>query len=123
MSEPTQWIYYVSQMGRSVVLDELRKLKLSQSEKRTLDRAMHRIARGEPHRGDIDYLGRDIWEARIRLANRILRMLYFVEIEPRIFVVVLAVIKKTQKTPHAWITLALERKALWESVDFSEIAE
>lgn len=78
---------------------------------------------GEPHRGDIDYLGRDLWEVRIRLERRILRLLYFVETNPKLHIVLLAVIKKTQKTPHAWITLALERRALWESLDYSGMSE
>lgn len=118
MSEPTPWIFYASQMGRGVVLDELRKMKLSSGERRTLERTLQRIARGEPHRGDIDYLGRDLWEVRVRLEHRILRLLYFIEPSPKAHIVLLAVVKKTQKTPHTWITLALERKALWESIDF-----
>lgn len=120
MSESTPWILYVSQLGRPVVQDELLKMKLSPHEKLAVERTLKRISVGEPRRGDFDYLGRNIWEARVRLSNRILRMLYFIDKEPKLNVVVLAVIKKTQKTPHAWISLALERKALWESIDLSE---
>lgn len=120
MDEPTPWIFFVSAMGRPVVLDELRKVKLSQREHHSIERTLHRIATSEHVRGDIDYLGRDVWEVRVRLDRRILRLLYFIELDPRLNVVVLAVIKKSQKTPPKWISLALERKAQWESIDFGQ---
>jgi phage-related protein len=120
MDEPTLWIFYVSRMGRAVVRDELRKMNLSQREQHSIEVTLRRIASGAPTRGDIDYLGRNVWEVRVRLERRILRLLYFTEMNPRLYVVVLAVIKKTQKTPPGWINIALARKAQWDSIDFSE---
>lgn len=120
MDEPIPWIFYVSRMGRAVVRDELRKMNLSQREQHSIETTLRRIASGEPTRSDTDYLGRDVWEARIRLERRILRLFYFTEVNPRLYIVVLAVIKKTQKTPQGWINIALARKAQWDSIDFSQ---
>ena len=108
----------MSNMGRPGVHDELRKMKLSLREQYAVDKTLKRVAVGEHVRGDIGYLGRDVWEVRVRLDRRILRLLYFIELDPRLNVVVLAAIKKTQQTPPMWIALALERKAQWDSVDF-----
>jgi phage-related protein len=111
------WVYYVSPMGREVVVSELRKIALNASEREHLDRTLQRIARSESIAGDVDYLGREMWEVRVRLERRILRLLYFEEVDPPLRVVVLAAIKKTPKTPSAWINLGLSRKNMWQSID------
>lgn len=123
MDEPTPWIFYVSRMGRTVVRDEIRKINLSQREQHSIEGTLRRIASGEPTRGDIDYLGRNVWEVRVRLERRVLRLLYFIEMDPTLYVVVLAAIKKTQKTPPGWINVALARKAQWDAIDFSEVPQ
>lgn len=111
------WIYFVSAQGREVVAQEIRKMKLSVREQESLALVLRRISHGSSVLGDIRYLGRDMWEVRIRLNHRILRLLYFVEMDYSAHIVVVAAIKKTQKTPPGWIDLALERKKTWQSID------
>lgn len=117
MNEVVPWLFYVSPTGREVVLTELKKMKLSPAELDRLDAVMLRVSQAEFVRGDIDFLGRDIWEVRARLINRIARILYFPQLRPVANVAVLAGIKKTQKTPRVWIDTAVARKRLWESID------
>ncbi|MDH6532495.1 phage-related protein [Aurantimicrobium minutum] len=99
------------------MVQELRKIRLSEAEQHSVERTLMRISRSESLVGDVDYLGRDIWEVRVRLERRILRLLYFMVTEPPLHIVVLAAIKKTPKTPPAWIDLAISRKHKWLSID------
>ncbi len=58
---------------------------------------------GEPH---VKHLQGKLWELRLTGRGGIARALYFTAIGRRV-VVVRAFVKKTQKTPHAEIELAL----------------
>jgi len=113
MSDAIPWVFYVSEMGRPVVEKELAKLRLDEAEAALLADAMTRVSRGGTHHGDIGYLGRDVWELRVRFANRIARLLYFIQAEPYAHIVVLAALKKTQKVPPQWISLAIRRREEW----------
>jgi phage-related protein len=113
MSDAIPWVFYVSAMGRPVVEKELTKLGLDEYETALLKRAMTRVASGNTQLGDIGYLGRDVWELRVRFASRIIRLLYFIQAEPYEHIVVLAALKKTQKIPPQWINLAIRRREEW----------
>ena len=58
----------------------------------------------------VDHLGGDIWEARIRLDNRIARVLF--AIEGQAMVLLHGFIKKQQKTPGRDLDLAKDRLKL-----------
>ncbi|NWG32158.1 MAG: type II toxin-antitoxin system RelE/ParE family toxin [Rhodocyclaceae bacterium] len=55
----------------------------------------------------VDHLGGDIWEVRIRLGNRIARVLFAVE--GQVMVLLHGFIKKQQKTPGPELELAKDR--------------
>lgn len=55
----------------------------------------------------VDHLGGDVWEARIRLGNRIARVLFV--IEGQTMVLLHGFIKKQQKTPKPDLDLAKDR--------------
>lgn len=113
MAEQIPWVYYVSGTGRQTVLKEIQKLTLSERELFLLDELLHRISRNATLRQDIDLLGRGIWEARLRLQHRRIRVLYAENITPRVLLALLAAVKKTQKTPPQWINTALARHKDW----------
>jgi phage-related protein len=62
---------------------------------------------GEPH---VKHLEGKLWEMRLTGRDGISRALYVTAVGKRV-VVVRAFVKKTQKTPHAEIELALRRAA------------
>jgi len=55
----------------------------------------------------VDHLGGEIWEVRIKLGNRIARVLFATE--GRTMVLLHAFIKKQQKTPGSDLDLARDR--------------
>lgn len=107
------WIFYSSEMGRRVVLDEIEKLQLGPKEIFALEQTLKRISIGTETWHDSKHLGREIWEARIRLPHRQIRVLYSVETTLFINLALFAAIKKAQKVPPQWITLALKRRNDW----------
>lgn len=115
MTSTIPWIFYVSEVGRPVVQREIEKLKLDRYELIVLERVLLRLETQDSTWHDSTYLGREIWEARIRLINRQVRVLYSMELEERIHLALLAAVKKTQKVPQQWITLALARRSSWRS--------
>jgi len=58
----------------------------------------------------VDHSGGDIWEVRIKLGNRIARVLF--AIDARIMVLLHGFIKKQQKTPGPELDLAKDRLKL-----------
>lgn len=100
-------------MGRRVVLDEIEKLQLEPKELFALEQTLKRIAVGSETWHDSKHLGREIWEARARLPRRQIRVLYSVETKLFINLALFAAIKKVQKVPPQWITLALKRRSDW----------
>jgi phage-related protein len=58
----------------------------------------------------VDHLGGDIWEVRVRLGNRIARVLF--AIEGQAMVLLHGFIKKRQKTPGPGLDLARDRLKL-----------
>ena len=115
MTTTIPWIFYVSEVGRPVVQREIEKLKLDRYELVLLERVLLRLETQDSTWHDSTYLGREIWEARIRLINRQIRVLYSMELEERIHLALLAAVKKTQKVPQQWIALALTRRSSWRS--------
>ena len=113
MQEEIPWVYYVSGTGRRTVFKEIQKLALNQRELFQLEELLLRISTKSTTRHDVDFLGRGIWEARLRLSNRQIRMLYAENITPRLFLALLAAVKKTQKTPPQWIDTARARHKEW----------
>jgi phage-related protein len=55
----------------------------------------------------VDHLEGDIWEVRIKLDNRIVRVLFV--IDKHTIILLLGFIKKSQKTPKPEIDLAKHR--------------
>lgn len=117
MRESIPWVFYVSEMGRAVVAKEQQKIGLSDREYRLLGEAMVRLSQGASLYADTDLLAPEIWELRVKLPHRILRMLYFAETDPPAFVAVFMGIKKTQKTPREWIELAKSRRKSWQRLN------
>lgn len=115
MTDAIPWIFYVSELGRPVVQRELEKLKLTSYELGLLERVLLRLETSDGKWHDSTYLGREIWEARVRLTNRQIRILYSLELEERIHLALLAAVKKTQKVPKQWIELAITRRMNWRT--------
>ncbi len=115
MTHTIPWIFYTSELGRPVVQREIEKLKLERYELGVMERVLLRLAKQEGSWHDSTFLGREIWEARIRLINRQVRILYSIELHERIHLALLAAVKKTQKVPAQWIALAISRRANWRS--------
>lgn len=115
MTNTVPWMFYVSELGRPVVQREIEKLKLDRYELGVFERVLMRLEAQDSTWHDSTYLGREIWEARIRLVNRHIRVLYSIELEERIHLALLAAVKKTQKVPQQWISLALARRSSWRS--------
>lgn len=111
--KPIQWVFYISEMGRPVVRIEIEKMRLSADEMKKLETTLARISTGMSTWHDSDYLGSEIWEVRVRLQHKQIRVLYSVENTPVMNLALLAAIKKVQKTPHHWITTALKRRKDW----------
>lgn len=108
-----QWVFYISEMGRPVVRIELEKMRLTAGEMKKLEMTLARISAGTSTWHDSDYLGSEIWEVRVRLQHKQIRVLYSMESTPAVNLALLAAIKKVQKTPHQWITTALKRRKDW----------
>ena len=118
MTTTIPWIFYVSELGRPVVQREIEKLKLDRYELAVFERVLLRLEAQEPTWHDSTHLRKEIWEARIRLINRQIRLLYSLELEGAIHLALLAAVKKTQKVPQQWISLAISRRSNWrERVD------
>jgi phage-related protein len=115
MTSTIAWIFYVSELGRPVVQRELEKLKLDRYELGVLERVLIHLESQDTTWHDSTYLGREMWEARVRLINRQVRVLYSVELEERIHLALLAAVKKTQKVPRQWIDTAISRRTNWRS--------
>lgn len=113
MRESIPWVFYVSEMGRPIVKQEIVKLQLSRGEFERMERLLARIATGQETWRDSDHLGRAIWEARLKTPQRQLRLLFSKEESPYIHLALLARVKKTQKTPPKWIETALSRRSDW----------
>lgn len=107
------WIFYSSDMGRSVVLDEIRKMNLGIEEMNTLEQTLRSIASGISPWHSAKHLEREIWEARIRFPHRQIRVLYSIETAWFINLALFAAVKKVQKVPRQWINLALKRRKDW----------
>ncbi len=115
MTSAIPWIFYASELGRPVVQREIEKLKLTSYELGVLERVLLRLETSDGMWHDATYLGREIWEARVRLSHRQIRLLYSLELEERIHLALLAAVKKTQKVPRQWIELAITRRTNWRS--------
>ena len=76
MRDDTRWRWFVSAQGNHVVERELRELRLSAHEAGRLDAVMARIDEDAVRHSDLDHLADGIWELRVRLDHRILRLLY-----------------------------------------------
>ena len=113
MTNAIPWIFYVSELGRPIVQREIEKLKLSSYELGVLERVLLRLETSDGTWHDATYLGREIWEARVRLTHRQIRLLYSLELEERVHLALLAAVKKTQKVPRQWIDLAITRRLNW----------
>lgn len=77
--KPIQWVFYISEMGRPVVRIEIEKMRLSADEMKKLETTLARISTGMSTWHDSDYLGSEIWEVRVRLQHKQIRVLYSVE--------------------------------------------
>jgi phage-related protein len=113
MTSSLPWIFYTSERGRPVVQQEIEKLKLDRYELAVFERVLRRLETQEHYWQDSKHLGRDIWEARIRLPHRQVRVLYSMELKERIHLGLLAAVKKSQKVPSQWISLAVTRRRSW----------
>ena len=113
MPQPIPWVFYVSEMGRPVVQREIDKMQLDLEEYFELEEIMARISSQTEKWKDTDYLGNEIWEARIRVPRRQIRVLFTKEPSPRVLLALLAAVKKVQKTPPQWISLARRRQKDW----------
>lgn len=113
MQNSIPWVFYVSEMGRETVLDELRKIRLDKEELRSVEQILRNIEVGAETWKDSTYLGRDIWEARVRLRHRQVRILYSIEEDWAIHLALFAAVKKVQKVPPQWIDIAIKRRKIW----------
>ena len=113
MPQQIPWVYYVSEMGREVVQREIAKLQLTTREFVFLVETMTRISNGAETWKDSDYLGDGMWEARVRTPRFQIRVLFSKEPSPRVFLALFAGVKKVQKTPPQWISLAKQRQKDW----------
>lgn len=94
---------------------EIEKLKLDRYELVVFERVLRRLETQENTWQDSKHLGREIWEARIRLTDRQVRVLYSMEFEERVHLALLAAVKKSQKVPAQWISLAVTRRNSWRA--------
>ena len=113
MRDDTRWRWFVSAQGNHVVERELRELRLSAHEAGRLDAVMARIDEDAVRHSDLDHLADGIWELRVRLDHRILRLLYSHESHGTLLLALIVAVKKTQTTPRNWIATARSRRAEW----------
>lgn len=113
MPQQIPWVFYVSEMGREVVRREIDKMRLRPEEYAELNSTLLRISAGTETWKDSSHLGNEIWEARLRLQSRQIRVLFTKEPSPRVLLALLAGVKKVQKTPPQWISLARQRRKDW----------
>lgn len=107
------WVFYTSELGPPVVRKEIEKLQLRVDELQKLEKTLRRISAGTETWRDSDYLGGEIWEVRLRLQHKQVRVLYSVETSLSIHLALLAAIKKVQKTPRQWIDTSIKRRKDW----------
>ena len=113
MPQQIPWVYYVSEMGRAVVQREIAKMQLTPREFVLLAETLTRISNGAETWKDSDHLGDGIWEARVRTPRFHIRVLFSKETSPKVFLALVAGVKKVQKTPAQWISLAKQRHKDW----------
>ncbi len=104
--EPIQVFFYATQTGREPVREWL--TGLSKDEKKLIGEDIKTVQFGWPiGMPVVEKLGRDLWEIRTSLKNRIARVLF--TIHSGQIVLLHGFIKKTQKTPVDDLDLAQER--------------
>ena len=98
--------FYATDMGAEPVLEWLKLLPAI--ERRTVGEDIKTVQFGWPLRMPlVRNMGGGIWEVRIRLENRIARVLFV--LEGSTMVLLQGFIKKTQATPQADLDLAKDR--------------
>jgi phage-related protein len=113
MQQAIPWEFYVSDLGRPLFVRELAGLKLAPAEAERLKNAMDRVSDSAAMPMEVKSLGRGIWELRVRLDHRIARVLFSPELVGSCHLALFVGIKKTQKTPTAWLNIAIGRRKLW----------
>ncbi len=105
-------IFFETETGKEPVREWL--LALSKSERKTVGSEILKVQYcwpiGKPL---VESLGQGLWEVRVRLGDRIARVLFY--IDGRKLVLLHAFFKKTQKTPKHELDLAMKRKKQWRS--------
>jgi phage-related protein len=119
MQQAIPWEFYVSDLGRPLVEREIKDFHLSHDEASKLEAAMDRVAASSSRPNDIESLGRGLWEVRVRFNHRLGRILFSSELGQNCNVVLFAGIKKAQKTPEAWLDLAIARRKSWRQRQIS----
>ena len=107
MNSPTLDVrFFKTDAGNEPVREWLRTL--SATEKKTIGEDVKSVQFGWPLGMPlVAHLGGDIWEVRIRLETRIVRILF--ALEGNIMVLLHSFIKKQQQTPKPDLDLAKER--------------
>ena len=107
MSKPTLDVrFFKSDAGNEPVREWLQSL--TATEKKTIGEDVKTVQYGWPLGMPlVAHLGSDIWEVRIRLETRIVRILF--ALDGHTMVLLHGFIKKQQKTPKPDLDLAIER--------------
>lgn len=96
-NEPVrEWLLSLSKQERAIIGEEILKVQYC-------------WPIGKPI---VDNLGNGMWEVRIKLHDKIARVLFY--INQRDMILLNGFIKKTQKTPKPELDLALKRKKIHE---------
>lgn len=105
-------IFYRTDIDSEPVRDWLRKL--TREDKKQIGEDIKIVQFGWPLGMPlVSYLGSELWEIRSKLVGgRITRIIFF--LNENIIVLICGFIKKTQKTPKRFLSLAKKRKRQYE---------
>lgn len=101
-------IFYETLSGRCPVADFLEGLQTKHHAKAVRELELLEEFGQSLQGGNVAHIGEKLWELRIRFANDISRILYFIPIGNTI-VLLHGFVKKTPKTPKREIGIALKR--------------
>lgn len=107
---PRQWLWFSNEVGgRPLALEEMKALPIPPQA--ALAARIERHLRGESRPGDVDYLGKDIWEIRYREGTIRYRVLFTTW--GRHYLALTVIVKKERTTPAPDLARAQKRRKRW----------